>query len=390
MRSDEKLGSRRKESLWSGDMPAAWRSTSDPLRDSSRASGSVSFSGLERNKLFLNLGGKSFEDVSVLSGADSISDSRGVALLDFDRDGWQDLAIVNTNKPLLQLYRNRMGDRGTPGRFIALRLVGGQSDAKPSAEWSNRDGIGALVTLAAGDLTLTRERRAGEGFAAQNSGTLVVGIGQNERAERLRVRWPSGRTQEVEDIAANTLVTLYENPDQAPGDVAAVRAPYRSGHGDFPRPGPHDSQASLLAFEEAGAAPALSLFVTTATWCEACKRSLPQVQALSENFGEEELNLVGVPVDPEDTERMLQRYVAEWRPAYRLLIEASAEAAAQVQALVAREFGEEVLPAAIATDPTGRIIALWDEVPTLSELRRVSMRPGGIPGPAAATLHGAR
>jgi peroxiredoxin len=390
VRSDEKLGPRRKPKLWSGDAPAVWSTPGDPMRDPDRASGSVSFSGLERNKLFLNLAGEGFEDVSSLSGADSIADSRGVALFDYDRDGWQDLVLINTNKPLLQLYRNRMGEHGARGRVIALRLVGGNADAKPSSEFSNRDGIGALITAEAGDLTLTRERRLGEGFAVQNSGTLLLGIGEHEAVDRLRVRWPSGRVEEVSDVAAGTLVTLYEDSSRAPANVAVVRTPYHADTDVAGRRGVERALPELLAFAEAGGGPALSLFITTATWCEACKASLPQVSALRASFPGEELALLGVPIDPDDNEEKLRSYVSEWQPAYRLLIDASTGATEQIQALILHEFGDEILPAAIATDRAGQIIAMWDEVPTLSELRRVS---AGLAAGASASdraLHGAR
>ena len=64
------------------------------------------FSGSERNHLFLSSHGKSFLDVSGISGVDSPSDGRVSVWLDMDRDGRQDLAVVNSNRPLFQLYRN--------------------------------------------------------------------------------------------------------------------------------------------------------------------------------------------------------------------------------------------------------------------------------------------
>ena len=54
-----------------------------------------SFSGFERDKLFLNRGDGSYLDLSGVSGADSVTDGRGVAFGDFDNDGWEDLFTVN-------------------------------------------------------------------------------------------------------------------------------------------------------------------------------------------------------------------------------------------------------------------------------------------------------
>src|SRR5262245_47412604 len=69
----------------------------------------VSFSGHERDNLFINLGDGQFKDVSGVSGANDPGDGRVFALLDFDRDGWWDIASINANTPSLKLYENRFG-----------------------------------------------------------------------------------------------------------------------------------------------------------------------------------------------------------------------------------------------------------------------------------------
>ncbi len=107
-----------------------------------------SISGHERNKLFINHGGQDFEDVSLWSGGDSIADGRCFAIWDYDHDGGQDLALINMNSPHLQILRNQIPDRAerTNG-FIAIRLIGGNHDSKPSSQWSNRNGNGAQLSL---------------------------------------------------------------------------------------------------------------------------------------------------------------------------------------------------------------------------------------------------
>ena len=85
-----------------------------------------SFSGHERNHLFLNRDGKRFDDVSVISGLDNIADSRAFVYWDYDRDGWQDIALVNANYPLLNFYRNEIGSDpriAMRNRLIDLRFV---------------------------------------------------------------------------------------------------------------------------------------------------------------------------------------------------------------------------------------------------------------------------
>ena len=162
----------------------------------------ASFSGSERNHLFLNQGANGFTELSGLSGVDHPADGRAFAVLDFDRDGKPDFAVVNANEPRFQLFRNRIGDNletGT-GSIIALRLIGGAMTAAPDPGWSNRDGYGARVTVELDDRTLVREHRAGEGLAAQNSSLLLIGIGDASVVPRMTVRWPSGRESVVENI----------------------------------------------------------------------------------------------------------------------------------------------------------------------------------------------
>ena len=84
------------------------------------------------------------------------------------------------------------------------------------------------VEVDVGGKTLLREHRAGEGFSAQNSATLIVGLGAHQRVDAVHVRWPSGRTQQIAEVAAGMLVTVYENPRHSPTREAFVVVPYRS------------------------------------------------------------------------------------------------------------------------------------------------------------------
>jgi hypothetical protein len=170
-----------------------------------------SYSGYERNKLFLNTGDGSFEDRSALSGADNIADSRSWAALDYDGDGWTDIALVNSNAPLLNLYRNRIGD-DSANKSIKVKLVGG---ARPDDRdgWSNRDAVGAVVEIEGNGLALRRIRQLGEGYAAQNSATLTIGIGEANAAESIKVTWPSGRTTTLQKpTLAGSSITIQERP----------------------------------------------------------------------------------------------------------------------------------------------------------------------------------
>jgi ASPIC and UnbV len=185
-----------------------------------------SLSGKERNHYFANRAGKSFTDLSALSGLDNLADSRGWALLDYDRDGWQDVALVNANEPLFNLYHNNMPASALRGGIVAVKFVGGNQTAAPSA-YACRDGYGAVLTAALGDITLTREHRCGDGFAAQHSAVMMLGLGERKEAKTITVRWPSGKTATVENVAEGTLLTCFENPADAPDGTAFTRGQWR-------------------------------------------------------------------------------------------------------------------------------------------------------------------
>jgi len=188
----------------------------------------VSQSGHERNHLFLNVGARQFEDVSGVSGADSPADGRAYALLDYDRDGWQDIVAVNANAPLTELFHNQMGTTGgAPGHFIALRFAGANHDAAPRRDAGNRDGIGALVEVAVGGAVLVREHRGGDGLAAQNSSTILIGIGTATAVDEVRVRWPSGVRRVMGAVPAGSLVTAYEAEQPSPISGFFAVSPYR-------------------------------------------------------------------------------------------------------------------------------------------------------------------
>ena len=335
----------------------------------------VSFSGNERNNLMLSARAEQFEDVSGISGFDHPADGRGLALLDYDRDGWVDLAVVNANAPSLQLFRNRIGElyRGEkPRKMLALRFVGSNRSASPDPERSNRNGYGAVVEVDLGDVTFVREHRAGEGFSTQNSQTLLVGLGSEAEHADLKVRWPSGREQSLSQVPADVVVTAYEDAAESPdgsgfrvegyrlqGLAAKARAKARE---DTPR-------QLALARNGAGASSArLKVFTTMATWCDTCKGELPQVELLRSHFSPDDLDLVGIPVDEHDSARKLAAYREEFEPAYRLLDPLPEAERAAVQKLVIDELRVDVLPATIVTDSQGRVLYSGQALPSVSQL----------------------
>ncbi len=331
-----------------------------------------SMSGHERNRLFMNHAGKSFGDMSGISGLDNIADGRGFALLDYNRDGRQDIALVNANVPLFNLYRNAMKDQGN---VVAVRFEGSNKSASPAKAQTNRDGYGAMVIAEfTNGLTLKREHRCGEGFASQNSNTMLIGIGSAENVSRLGVRWPSGQVYTLHDVPAGALVTMRES-NTKPFEVSTYLKP-------LPVPDRPLAERPIFAVAatDSGAKPGskLRLYITTATWCEACLRHLPEVNAMTELLAVDGIEMVAIPIDPEDNQAQLEKYLAKWKPAYRLLIDLPKSERAAVNAFLTAQTGTEnpPLPSSVVTDNAGKALLVTQGIPSVSDLRRL-LRDGG-------------
>ena len=169
-----------------------------------------SYSGYERNKFYLNVSGETFADLSGVSGADDVADSRTWAALDYDQDGWTDIALVNANTPLLSLYRNTIGEI-KKSNHIKILLVGGADGKDFGKGLSNKDGVGAVVEVISGDRLIKRVRKIGDGYAAQNSSTMTIGIGSELTAQSIKVRWPSGKvTMSQSPVKAGSMIVMKE------------------------------------------------------------------------------------------------------------------------------------------------------------------------------------
>jgi len=344
-----------------------------------------SLSGRERNHLFLNTsraGRANFEDVSGVSGLDDIGDSRAFALFDYDRDGWQDIALVNANAPLLNLYHNEIGrlpqNAGeSPAGIVAVRFVGGNSRSQSDSRFACRDGYGAVVSVELESAQLKREFRCGEGFAAQNSDTMIIGIGQHPHARRLAVRWPSGQIQSLDNVAEGSLVTAFENPVRSPDGSGFSTEPYRlpPPRTSFQRSTPDLTVEFTLATTGSGrdAQPTsqLKMYTTMATWCDACKRELPQLQHLRGIFPDDVLAMYGLPVDEQDNSERLASYASKYAPPYELLSGIGTADRAEVADLLRRQDQSPGLPSTIVTDAHGFVLRTYDGVPTVSDLRRL-------------------
>ena len=156
-----------------------------------------SLSGYQQKKVWINDGAAKFVDVAQAVGATDIYDGRSVALADLWNRGVLDVAVANQGGPLL-IYKNTV----SPGNdWVGFALEGSKS---------NRSAIGAQVTLYWNGQHQLQQVSGGSGFAAQNDRRLHFGLGKNPQIEKAVIRWPSGKTQTVENLVPGKLYNVTE------------------------------------------------------------------------------------------------------------------------------------------------------------------------------------
>jgi hypothetical protein len=143
----------------------------------------------QRAQVFRNAGGR-FEEVSEETGPALARPrvGRGLATLDFDRDGDLDLALANNGGPA-EILAN---EGASASAWIELYVVG---------SLSNRDGVGARVEVETPGLRQVEELRAGSSYLSQSELVVHFGLGAADEA-RVTVRWPSGHVEALGRLPA--------------------------------------------------------------------------------------------------------------------------------------------------------------------------------------------
>jgi hypothetical protein len=179
---------------------------------SGRPGPASSFSGNESNPFFRNSGGPAFDEIGSTLGLSRPEDGRGLAIVDLDGDGAQDVVLHNFHRNPVVALLNRSA-AGT--NWLRLRLRGTAS---------NRFGIGARVEVSG----RVQELACGMGYQSGNAPELHFGLGKATSAD-VKIRWPSGAVQTLPGLAGNRIHTIFEGEaavrSEAPNPVAIEPEP---------------------------------------------------------------------------------------------------------------------------------------------------------------------
>jgi enediyne biosynthesis protein E4 len=150
-------------------------------------------------QLFKNLGNGKFSEVSQDVGLAALQlGGRGGAFCDYDNDGDLDVAITTIDGRVL-LLQNEGGNAA--GHWLQVKTIGRKS---------NRDGIGALIKVVAGDLTQYDRVRCGGNWLSGNDMRLHFGLGEHQQIDILEVHWPSGTIDRLTGLAADQTIIVEE------------------------------------------------------------------------------------------------------------------------------------------------------------------------------------
>ncbi len=138
----------------------------------------------QREFLFQNVRGQTFKEVGEEAGITGIHNGRGAAYGDLDNDGRLDIVVNRLDdSPALYWNRTPVADRSWIGLDLRGRI-------------SNRDAVGARVTLTTSAGKRTAEITAGASYLSQNDRRIVFGLGSAQPTS-IEIRWPSGLVQQV-------------------------------------------------------------------------------------------------------------------------------------------------------------------------------------------------
>jgi tetratricopeptide (TPR) repeat protein len=347
-------------SIPSANYEQGWNAINELIRSD------VSWSGNERNVLYRNNHDGTFSEISGAVGLDFPDDSRSFVLSDLDHDGRLELILKNRNAPQLRILHCTAKEIG---QSIVFRLRGTKS---------NRDAVGAAVTVETAGHRQTKFVQAGSGFLAQHSKELAFGVGKVEGDIHATIRWPSGLTQTFDRLPINQRIELQE------GSVDFLAKPFETCPGSWmdttsserPEPLPSPVQTWLI---QPLSAPDFSLpdlagnlrdlhsfqghFIFLSFWISTAPACIDQLRLLrnQSQLAAGRAEIVGVNVDDPVDLSAVKAFAAEERLSFPNLV-ATPEIAGIYNIIYRYLFDRHrdlPLPTSFLIDPVGMIVKAY-------------------------------
>ena len=282
-----------------------------------------SFSGYERDPLYLNSGGKKFTDISGISGIDSITDGRAGVFADFDNDGDLDVFSTTIQHQAHLLFRNNIGQNGN---FLRI-ILEGEKD-------TGRDAFGSIVRVKTSAGILTKIKSGGSGFISQHDPRLLFGLGKDTRAEWIEVTWSNGKVEkfEGEALAGSTLLLKEDSGKIETVKLAKANLPNplmkaeifaQSLKIKIGKPLPDFAVKTMtggLSSMQKNYRPGRNTLINIwATWCLPCAKEMPELEKMRPLLTAHGIDLIGINVDIEKNVKV-KDYLANKRITYPVLI----------------------------------------------------------------------
>ena len=161
--------------------------------------GEDSLWGRPPKRFYRNRDGRHFDELAAVTGLESTANERALVVLDVNGDGAPDLFATGFLQPP-SLWVNR-----NPSHAKALVVSLEGDPALPGPHRSTRDALGATVTVETNGISRTQVVAAGYSFLSSGAKELFFGLGSAEKADRVVVRWPSGRVTERLDVPSGRM-----------------------------------------------------------------------------------------------------------------------------------------------------------------------------------------
>ena len=339
-----------------------------------------SFSGYERDPLYLNLGGKKFTDISGVSGIDSITDGRAGVFADFDNDGDLDVFSTTIQHQAHLLFRNNVGQ---DNNYLRIALEGGAG--------TPRDAFGSVVRVKTSAGVLTKIKSGGSGFISQHDPRLHFGLGKDHRAEWVEVTWANGKTERFdgeftpggtfllkEGAGSSRSVTVAKANLPDPLTKAQILArTLKISVGkplpDFPVKGLNGAANSVSKLFKPGRRTLINIW---ATWCLPCAKEMPELEKIKPSLAAKGIDIIGLNVDTEKNVN-IRKYIADKRVTYRNVI----GGVPAIERIFATD--ELTVPLSILIDENGSVIDLIPGWSAETQRKFQSMiGSGSTPAPA--------